>query len=198
MSDSVDLVVVRTPRVHIRRKTLDDALDDYRWRRDPEVMRYDGASPITESYTEFLQRMRDELQVPNPGREMFAVDTTGGTHIGNVMYYNADTSRIVAEVGLSIGETAYRGQGLGSEAMTAFVYYLWNAYPFRTLFLHTLEWNERAQRSFERAGFQATARVQRAAHMFVRMEVRREWWLMDFEAGRIPRALSSSQTGPQH
>jgi RimJ/RimL family protein N-acetyltransferase len=186
MTSHDDLVLVRTPRLRIRRKCIDDALDDYRWRRDPETVRFDGAAPLDQPYSDFLQQFRSDLMVANPARQLFSLDMVDGPHIGNVMYYNADSVRGVAEVGLSIGEHAYRGQGLGSEAMTAFVFYLWHSHPFHTLFLHTLEWNHRAQRCFARAGFSAIARVQRAEHLYLRMEARREWWLMHFEAGRIP------------
>lgn len=192
MTDRDDLTLVRTPRVSIRRKTLDDALDDYRWRRDPDVMRFDGLTPIKESYTEFLRQLEAELSVINPTRQVFAVDDAEGRHIGNVMYYNVDSGAQTAEVGMSLGEPAARGHGLGSEAMTAFVYYLWNAQPYRTLFLHTLEWNERARRSFARAGFASTSRVVRKDDVFIRMEARREWWLMHFDAGRIPAEHADS------
>lgn len=180
------LVLARTPRLTLRTKKLDDALNDYRWRRDPDLMRYDGASPIKETFTEFLRQLEADLLVVNPSRRMFAIDTNDGEHIGNLMYYNGDLRRKVAEVGMSIGETRFRGQGLGSEAMTAFLSYLWDAYPYSTLFLHTLEWNARAHRSFARAGFTPTSRVVRGGREYIRMEVKREWWLMDFEKGRLP------------
>jgi RimJ/RimL family protein N-acetyltransferase len=198
MTPRDDLVLVRTPRIHIRTKTREDAEDDYRWRRDPELMRFDGVPPTDESFAEFLRRFQADLQTINPARQMFAVDTVEGHHIGNVMYYNADSIRGTAEVGVSLGEESYRGRGLGSESMTAFVFYLWHSRPYRTLFLHTLEWNERAQRSFARSGFSATSRIVRGNNTYIRMEAHREWWLMHFDQGRIPLAPGSTDAATQH
>jgi len=69
--------------------------------------------------------------------------------------------------------------------MVLFMRYLWDTTPFRILFLHTLDWNERAQRSFRKAGFAAVARVIRGDDVFIRMEARREWWLMHEADGRF-------------
>jgi RimJ/RimL family protein N-acetyltransferase len=178
--------LARGTNVSIRLKTAADAPDDYRWRTDPEVMRYDGADPLTISYSEFLGLYTAELACVDSRRQAFAIDTTDGQHIGNVMFYNADHQRMQAELGVSIGEPAFRGRGLGSEALVLFVAHLWAAKPFSRLLLHTFDWNERAQASFQHAGFQPIARVSRGQQILIRMEARREWWLLDYEAGRLP------------
>lgn len=183
---------VQTTRLVVREKTLDDALDDYRWRRDPEVARYDGAEPLEMAYSEFLRQFHADLITLNPAREAFAIDTAEGVHIGSLMYYNADPMRYTAEIGVSIGELNYRGQGIGSEAVAAFVYYLWTAERFRRLVLHTLEWNERARRSFERAGFAPSATVRRGGQTYLRMDARNDTWLEQFNAGAIPALPSTS------
>lgn len=191
MTDAV--IVVQTPRLVVREKTLDDALDDFRWRRDPEVARYDGAEPLEMAYSEFLRQFHADLVTLNPAREAFAIDTADGRHIGNLMYYNADPLRYTAEIGVSIGELDYRGHGIGSEAVAAFVYYLWVGEHFRRLVLHTLEWNERARRSFERAGFAAANTIRRGGQVYLRMEARRDTWLTQFGSGGIP-ALPDANT----
>jgi hypothetical protein len=48
-----------------------------------------------------------------------------------------------------------------------------------------LEWNERAIRSFRAAGFADAARVFRDNEWFLRMEARREWWLLWDAEGRF-------------
>lgn len=188
------LVVTRGERVVIRLKDPSDALDDYTWRRDPELARFDALEPISMPFSEYLGRLEEEIRVPPVNRRSYSLVDAAGVHFGNLMYYNVSAGRDAAEVGISVGLERYRGAGFGTEAMILFVRYLWETTTFRLLYLHTLEWNDRAQRSFRRAGFAATARTLRGDEMFVRMEARREWWLMRDAEGRF--ALPAAPRSP--
>ncbi len=193
------LVVGETERVRLRRKHMQDALNDFRWRRDPEIARYDAAMPLTKTFTEFLDQFERDLYGADPLRRMFALEIPDGTQIGNIMYYNADDSRLVAELGISIALPEHRGRGLGTEAVVSFLRFIWNELPFRVIYLHTLQWNERAIHCFEKAGFSPTARVLRQREWFLRMEVRREWWLMWEQEGRFAdhgRNSESAEAAP--
>jgi len=172
-------------RVRLRRKHTSDAFNDFRWRRDPEIARYDAAMPLSKTFTEFLDQFERDLLFADPKRRMFALEASGGPQIGNIMYYNADEARRSAELGICIALPEYRGQGLGTEAVVGFLGFIWNELPFREIYLHTLHWNERAIRCFDKAGFSPTARVLRQGRWFLRMEVRREWWLMWDQEGRF-------------
>lgn len=172
-------VVAESARLRIRHKRLDDAPNDYQWRRDPDIARFDAASPTTLPYSRFLMQLERELALVNPARQVFAIDTASGEHIGNVMYYNGSPATRTAEFGICIGSTLHRSCGLGAEATSLFLTYLWAEGLFTSVQLHTLEWNERAQRAFRRAGFRDVARVLRGGTRFVRMEARREWWALE-------------------
>lgn len=173
---SAPVIVARGSRVIVRRKCRADAPDDYRWRSDPEVARYDGVEPLTISYADFVGLHVAELSYSDNRRQVFAIDTIEGQHIGNLMFYNASAETRQAELGVSIGEEAFRGKGYGTEALVAFVRFLWEEYPFGRLQLHTFEWNARARASFEHAGFQAVARVARGSDVLIRMVASRETW----------------------
>jgi RimJ/RimL family protein N-acetyltransferase len=170
------LVVARAPGVEIRRRVRADADAEYRWRRDPELVRFDAATPTSDTLANFRRTVAYELAVGLPGRQAFALQTPDGEHIGTIMYYNADGDS--AEIGISIAEARAQGRGLGPAAVVAFLRYLWDSRPFRRIVLHTLEWNERALRCFKRAGFEAVGRTRRNRDTFVRFEVRREYWLL--------------------
>lgn len=182
------LVVATGPRLRIRHKTRDDAIDDYAWRRDPENARLNGMLPFSEGFTRFLQVFEHDLAFGQPDRAQFAIETSTGVHIGSVMFYNADHGRETAEFGISIGDARYRGAGLGREATVVFLRYAWQTFPFRTFYLHTLEWNERAHRCFLASGFNDVALVERGGDRFIRMEARREWWLLWDMEGRFGTA----------
>jgi RimJ/RimL family protein N-acetyltransferase len=179
------LVVAAGPRLRVRHKTLDDAIDDYSWRRDPENARLNGMQPFSEGFTRFLQVFEHDLAFVQPDRAQFAIEANDGAHIGSVMFYNADHGREAAEFGISIGDRRFRDSGLGREATVLFLRYAWQTYPFRSFYLHTLDWNERARRCFLAAGFNDVAVVERGGDRFVRMEARREWWLLWDMEGRF-------------
>lgn len=168
-----DTVIAETPRLRIRRKQVDDAVDDYRWRRDPDVVLFDGVEPTSIPFSVFVNQFQAELEVVNPERCQFSIDEGDGVHVGNIMYYNANRVSGVVEIGVAIAERAYRGRGLGQEALRAFLPYLFDTLEFRTVQLHTLEWNARARKTFEAAGFRTTARVLRGSNALLRMECTR-------------------------
>ncbi len=167
--------VARSARVLLREKRLGDAPDDFRWRTEAELSRYDGARPLTLAFQEFLALYREELLFPSPYRRSLAIEDEAGCHIGNVMYYNIDTLRQEAELGITIGERPYWGQGYGTEAVRLLVEHLLGRTGFRRVHLKTLGWNRRARRCFEKAGFVECGRAHRGDNRFVLMELRREW-----------------------
>jgi len=176
-----DSLVVAGRGVRIRHKLPGDALDDFLWRRDPDIARFDAAKPLTATFGEFLRRYESDLSSIDPRRRLYALEDDEGTHLGNIMYYNANAHRTNAEFGMVIGREDYRGRGIGREAAATFIRYLFGTEPFEVIYLHTLEWNDRARKCFEHAGFRPSARVRREAQWFLRMEARRERWLQWYE-----------------
>jgi RimJ/RimL family protein N-acetyltransferase len=167
--------VARGAKVALREKRLGDAWNDFRWRSQPDLTRFDAARPISMNYNEYLALFREELLYPSPYRRSLAIEDEHGRHIGNVMYYNIDALRQEAELGITIGETDCWGKGYGTEAIRLLVEHLLGKIGLRRVYLKTLEWNTRAQRSFEKAGFVVTGRVERGGNTFALMELRREW-----------------------
>ena len=167
--------VARGARIVLREKRLGDAPNDYRWRSNPELTRYDAARPITMNYQEYLALYREELLYPSPYRRTLAMEDDKGRHIGNVMYYNIDAVRHEAELGITIGEQDYWGQGYGTEAVALVIEYILSRQGFQRIHLKTLDWNRRAQRCFEKARFVQYGRIIRAGNSFILMELRAEW-----------------------
>ena len=187
---TVDAGCIATGKqVDLRAKRLSDAPNDYAWRRDPVLARYDAARPTNLTYEEFLSTYTEELLHQQPFRRTFAVQDHNGVHIGNVMYYNIDLQRREAELGITIGNPAYWGRGYGSEAVSLLIDHVFTETTLTRVYLHTLDWNVRAQRAFESAGFKDCGRARRAEHRFHIMDLRREWrWDRDYARRAIPRA----------
>ncbi len=174
MTTLVQGEVARGTRVVLREKRLGDAPDDYHWRSQSDLSRYDAARPLTMTYQEYLAFYREELLYPSPYRRSLAIEDEAGRHVGNVMYYNIDTLRQEAELGITIGERQYWGKGYGTEAVRLLIEHLLGRLAFRRLHLKTLAWNRRARRCFEKAGFVECNRSYRGASGFIFMELRRE------------------------
>lgn len=175
MTTTQDDTIARGTQVALRHKRLSDAANDYAWRRDPDLARYDAARPITISYEDYLAAYTEELRSPHNLRKVYAVEDPHGRHIGNVMYYNIDLARREAEIGITIGISVYWGHGYGSDAVRLMADHIFATTPLTRLYLHTLDWNVRAQRSFARAGFRECGRTRRGGYRFCVMELRREW-----------------------
>lgn len=195
------LVLASGPNVRIRLRVREDGPDEYRWRSDPETARFDGHPPNEEPFERFLDAFGYELAYGRNDREQFAIDTLDGQHIGTVMLYNLGRAGDSAELGISIGETNARDHGLGREAIAVFLRWAWNNRPVRLIYLHALEWNERAIHAFRATGFDDAVRVFRGTQVLRRMEVRREWWLLWEAEGRFSfasptAAISSAKSEP--
>ena len=173
------MLELRGAKVTLRDKRIEDAEQDYIWRSDPELARLDAAYPLTMTYERYLKIYQDQLKYPTPGSHHFAAVTHDGKFIGNCMYYDLDSVNMEAELGIVIGDRDYWGNAFGYDAVTTLLEYLFTERKLKRVYLHTLEWNERAQRSFSNCGFRELKKVRRMSHAFILMEVMREDWLND-------------------
>jgi RimJ/RimL family protein N-acetyltransferase len=175
VTTTIDGEVARGELVVLREKRLGDAPDDFRWRTDPELARYDAARPFAANYSDYLALYRDELTYPSPYRRSVAIEDMAGRHIGNAMYYNIDTIRREAEIGITVGERDCWSRGYGADAVRTLVRHIFRVMGFRRVYLKTLDWNARAQRSFEKSGFRVCGRSRRSGNTFVVMEFMAAW-----------------------
>lgn len=181
-----DDIVARGRRTVVRRKHMADAVDEYAWRRDEELARFDASRPVRIPFPDYQRNWSFDMRFTDtPGRS-FAVEDETGRHIGNIMYYNHDTARREAEMGISIGRRDRWAQGYGTDAVAALVVHLFRSTDLHRLYLHTLEWNRRAHRAFEKAGFADCGSAWRDGQTFVVMEIRREWVTRPTPARAVP------------
>lgn len=174
MTAVVEGELARGQLVVLREKTITDAERDYEWRRDPELATFDAAKPYGGSLPEYLAIARDEIAYPSRYRRTIAVEDFDGRHIGNVMFYNADYGRREAEIGITIGLRDYWSRGYGTDLMRTFIAYLFEELSFERIYLKTLDWNHRAQKCFEKAGFHRYGASRRGEYNFILMDVRRQ------------------------
>ncbi len=192
------LVVAETPRARIRHKIRNDAVEDFAWRRDPELQHFNAEPVYDGSFESFLVQFEMDLAFGHERRGLYSIESLEGRHVGNIMYYNGDLASGTAEFGVTIADESLRGAGLGREVVVAFLRYLWRSLPYRRIVLHTLAWNVRAQRAFAAAGFKPAGTVRRHGNEFVKMEALREHWLLSDMEGEFAFATGDSPSLAVH
>ncbi len=168
---------LRGGKIILREKSVEDAHLDYFWRSDVEIARLDAAPPLRMTYDEYLRMFNDQLKYPSPASGRFGIHTQNGKYIGNCMYYDLDTINQQAEIGIVIGDKDFWNRGFGSDALATIMGHLFSTTHLERLYLHTLEWNKRAQRAFEKCGFVQVKPVRRNGMDFILMEIKKDRWL---------------------
>lgn len=151
----------------------------YRWSHDDVLQYWSGSIPNGRSFRHFVDTVA-QRDWPDDGRRIsYAIMKRDGELVGMVSCYNIDRDRRTGEIGIYLGEKELWGQGLGTDALVTFVRHLFNDLGFDSVYLHTYQSNLRAQRSYNRVGFEAREVKRRYAprvgyHDEVRMDLTRE------------------------
>jgi len=163
-------------KIRLRDKRLADARNNYRWQTDLELVRLDATSLLTITFPQYLSAYTFELYHPSSTRREFAIETLDSKHIGNCTYYNIDEADGEAELGIIIGNSDYWDKGYGADAITALLNYIFHKTNLKRIYLKTLDWNNRAQRCFEKCGFTQYGQSVRDGFSFLLMEIHRKQW----------------------
>jgi RimJ/RimL family protein N-acetyltransferase len=151
----------------------------YQWSQDDVLQYWSGTIPGGRSLNHFRDTV-GQRDWPNDGKRVsYAILTLDNELVGMVSCYGIDHRNRTGEIGIYIGEKDSWGQGLGTDAMIAFLRHLIADLGFDSLYLHTYESNIRAQRSYLRVGFEPEDRRKRYSprlgyHEELRMTITRE------------------------
>jgi len=152
-------------RVYLSPMSMDDAETYARWLNDPEITDNEGVSHYNNTLLnerEWLgkQLLKDKSYyfavVKNDGDELI-----GGIGIDNI----SDVHRTAELLGVYIGEKENRGMGYGTEAVRLMVKYGFGVLNLNNIHLRVYDFNERACRTYAKAGFREYGR-RRQAHYF--------------------------------
>ena len=168
--------MINGSKVKLRDKRLTDAMDDYTWHTDAELTRLDAAPQLTLTFPEYLLAYNSVLYYPSATRCSFAVETLDGKHIGSCVYYDINEAKGEAELGILIGNRDYWDKGYGTDAVMTLVSYIFRRTKLKRVYLKTLDSNIRAQKCFQKCGFEPCGRLGKDGFSFVRMEMLRGQW----------------------
>jgi len=156
-----------------------------RWYRNSEYQRLLNSSigPM-QSPKAALKWMEEEVNELSPASYFFSIRTLAEDKlIGELGLDIVNWSGRDAFVGLGIGETEYWSKGYGTDVMKVLLRFAFTEINLRRVTLTVFEYNPRAIRSYEKAGFRHEGRVRKVLHKegkrwdVLNMGILREEWL---------------------
>jgi len=162
-----------------------------RWHQNSEFVRLlnSSARPMLSPKAE-LKWMEEEVGEMSPGSYFFSICTLaedkliGELNLDVVTWPGGD-----AFVGLGIGETEYWNKGYGTDIMNVLLRFSFTEINLRRVTLTVFEYNPRAIRSYEKAGFRHEGRMRKVLNkegrrwdMLYMGILRKDWLELDHDA----------------
>lgn len=141
-------------KVRLRAIERDDLPRFVEWFSDPDVRRYlDMYLPFSLAQEE---RWFEQLQERMERREvvMLTIETSDGTHIGNISLFDINWKDRHAELGITIGEKDHWGQGYGSDSIRTLLRVAFEEMNLHRVFLRVHADNARGIQCYDNVGFQ--------------------------------------------
>lgn len=146
-----DLPVINGKNVSLRPITDADTDLIVEWRNNPNVYKY---FIFREKFTAEMHRNWLKTRVAT-GQVVQYIILAGDERrpVGSVYYRDIDPRHECAEYGIFIGDDSCRGMGIGTETAKLFTDFALDVLHIHRVFLKVLGGNEKARRSYEKAGF---------------------------------------------
>lgn len=147
-------------KVLLRALTLEDGERIFTWLTDPYLVQLTfvvsgpGGTPLI-PFTPFSAKRYLDILVYDKYRRSFALEVND-KHVGNVGLKQYDPQQGTSECFIEIGESSYRGRGIGTAAMCMLLDYGFKKLNLREIRLEVLEFNHAAIRVYDRIGFSQT------------------------------------------
>jgi len=156
-----------------------------RWNRNSEYSRLlNSSSGPLQSPKRAAKWMEEEMNKLSPASYYFSIRTKVDDRlIGELGLDVVDWCGREAFVGLGIGEPEYWSKGYGTEAMNILLRFAFTELNLKRVTLTVFEYNPRAIRSYEKAGFKHEGRQRQFLHRngkrwdVLEMGILREEWL---------------------
>jgi RimJ/RimL family protein N-acetyltransferase len=143
-----------------------DAEIESRWTHDTEYMRLSSADPVRPLSPTLIKKKYEEAEKEKAtNRFHFAIRAKADDRlVGFVRLEHIEWNNGGGRVALGIGDANDRGRGYGAEALKLILRYAFAELNLYRVTADTFEYNERALRFLERAGFVEEVRRRQAVH----------------------------------
>jgi RimJ/RimL family protein N-acetyltransferase len=155
-------------RGRLVRLTLEEpdalAKAEVRWQRDSEFVRLADSDPVRLNSEKKIREWFMENRVDKgfqPERYSFSVRTLAEDKLIGFFGLYVDLIHSVAWVGIGIGERDFWSKGYGTEMMNLCLRYAFTELCVHRVSLGLHEYNPRALRSYEKAGFRLEGRTRK-------------------------------------
>lgn len=149
--ETMHLKVITGTKVVLRPITEADTPLIVKWRNNPAVRQN---FIFRDTFTEDMHNRWLETKVRTGEVVQYIIEERQSRQcVGSVYLRDVDLVNSSAEYGIFIGEDAARGKGLGSETAKLFLNFAFDELDLHRVSLRVLSGNERAERSYEKAGF---------------------------------------------
>jgi len=137
----------------LRAAELEDLERDLAWVNDPEVTRF-LATRYPMSRAEEERWLRDRPTNDFSNGVFFAIETKNErVHIGNTNLMQVHPEERKAAFGIMIGDKDYWSNGYGTDAIVTLLRFGFGEMNLNRVWLHTFDFNERAQACYRKCGF---------------------------------------------
>jgi RimJ/RimL family protein N-acetyltransferase len=135
---------------------------EVRWQRDSEFIRLADSQMEIASEKKVKEWVDKRLEKgPQPERYPFRIRTLADDRLIGSLGLGVDLIHSEAMVGIGIGERDAWDKGYGTDAMKICLRYAFLELGVQRVSLSVFEYNLRAQRSYEKAGFQLEGRTRK-------------------------------------
>ena len=186
-------IIITGEKTILRPKLKSDIKNDYSWRTDSELSELDATIPINLSFEQFERISINDLSKSSPWSEKFSIDNLNKDHIGNCMLYDINSWEKSCEFGIMIGNKSFWNSGYGTDASRNLLFYIFNHTEINEVYLHTLQRNLRAQKSFQKAGFENPKEIKKGRFELIKMSTKRDIWMNKFSDLVLNTTLEEEQ-----
>ena len=149
----MESILIQTERFLLKALTEEDVSDRYLgWLNNEEVRSFITAAKRTSTITSLREYVR--IQSARPDTLFLGIfGKDNNLHVGNIKYQPVDSQKGYAVMGILIGDPAYRGLGVASEAIKGSAIWLKRQRDINQIVLGVNKDNIAATRAYKKVGF---------------------------------------------
>jgi RimJ/RimL family protein N-acetyltransferase len=178
-------------KVRLRALEMDDLDDILKHWNNLELRQYlDNQIPMSkQAERQWLERATTMDPWRDGGMTLAIEEKKTGEFLGTVSLFNISKQHKRAEFGIAIHNTEQLGKGYGTDSTRVMLWIAFHVLGLNSVFLITLDINERGQRAYEKAGFKKAGVHRQAAFVkgafqdFILMDILKEEFLKDYPPG---------------
>ena len=178
-------------KVRLRALDVDDLDDIMKHWNNLELRQYLGSQTPMSRHAErqWLERATTLDPWRDGGMTLAVEDKKTGEFLGTVSFFDISKQHKRAEFGIAIHNPDNLGKGYGTDTTRVMLWISFQILGLNSVFLITLDSNERAQKAYENAGFKKAGTFRQGAyvkgsfHDFIIMDILKGEFLKEYPPG---------------